>query len=281
MNFLKRLSYRTEVSKLAQALHLLPLLRRSYYRWARPAGGVVEVKVGGKSGRYRVRTYRELRIMDAVEIGERVMLDELMRFVEPGDMVYDVGANIGLYTILLAQAVGPQGGVAAFEPEAESYEHLRDNLELNGLTQVRCIPKALGEASGEGRLYVLDGVTCPTLLAPPAGLRGAQITSQTVPLETGDRLVAEEKLPPPRAVKIDVEGYEQSVIAGLSGTLAGPRCELVCCEVHPHLLPRSGHSESIVDQLRALGFEHIERRRRKRDDNFFLVARKRAPGTCP
>jgi FkbM family methyltransferase len=278
MHPLKRLSYRSEVSELARVMGLRKRLRSWYYRLARPDGGVVQVDVGGMSGRFYVRNYRELRILDAVEIGERAVLDLLIRFVKSGDVVYDIGASVGVYTVLLARAVGDQGGVVAVEPDDESYLHLLDNLKLNGLTNVKCIRKALAEQPGEGRLFVMDGVSCPSLLAPPGRGRGSQITCQTVVLEKGDRLVAEEKLHLPRAVKIDVEGYEQSVITGLSHTLAQAECELVCCEIHPHLLPASAHAEDILKQLKSLGFVHIERWGRERDKNFFFVARKRGRG---
>jgi hypothetical protein len=99
-----------------------------------------------------------------------------------------------------------------------------------------------------------------------------------VVLENGDRLVAEEKLHLPRAVKIDVEGYEQSVIAGLSHTLAQAECELVCCEIHPHLLTAGARADDILEQLKSLGFAHVERWGRERDENFFFVAWKRGRG---
>lgn len=275
MHPLKRLSYRSEVSELARVLGLRKVLRSCYYRLARPFNGVVQVDAGGMSGRFHVRNYRELRLLDAVEIGERSVLDLLIRFLNSGDVVYDIGASIGIYSVLLARTVGDQGRVAAFEPDEESYLHLMDNLKLNCLTNVKCIQKALAEKAGEGRLFVMDGVTCPSLLAPPRRETGSQISWQTVVLENGDHLVAEEKLPPPRAVKIDVEGYEWSVIAGLSHTLAQAGCELVCCEIHPHLLTAGARADDILEQFKSLGFACVERWGRERDENFFFVAWKR------
>jgi hypothetical protein len=93
-------------------------------------------------------------------------------------------------------------------------------------------------------------------------------------VEKGDRLVAEEHLPLPRAVKIDVEGNEYAVIQGLRHTLAQPVCKMVCCEIHPHLLPASVHAESILELLKSLGFAHIDRQGRERDANFFFIAHK-------
>lgn len=234
----------------------------------------MHLEIGGISGRFYVRNYRELRILDAVEIGERAVLELLINSLEYGDVVYDIGASIGLYSVLLAKVVGDRGTVIAFEPEKQSYLHLLDNLNLNGLTGVRCLQKALGEEAGEGKLFVRDGVSCPTLLAPPKSGRTGQVTCERVEVENGDRLVAAENLPLPRAVKIDVEGHEHAVIQGLSHTLAQPACKLVCCEIHPHLLPACVHAKSILELLKSLGFARIDRQGRERDENFFFIARK-------
>ena len=234
----------------------------------------MRLEVGGISGRFYVRSYRELRTLDAVELGERALVELLINFLKPGDVVYDIGANIGLYTVLLARVVGDQGKMVAFEPEEQSYSHLLDNLSLNGLTGVRCIRKALGEEAGEGKLFVRDGVSIPSLSALPASDRKGQVTCERVEVEKGDRLVAQENLPLPRAVKIDVEGYEYAVIAGLRHTLAQPACKLVGCEIHPHLLPAGVHAESVRELLQSLGFARIDRQGRERDENFYFIARK-------
>jgi FkbM family methyltransferase len=260
-------------------LGLRRVLRSWYYHWARPAGGVLHLEMGGISGQFYVRNYRELRILEAVEIGERAVLDLLINFLESGDVVYDIGASIGLYSVLLAQVVGGRGKVIAFEPEKQSYLHLLDNLNLNRLTGVRCVQKALGEAPGEGKLFVRGGVSCPSLSAPPQSGGTDQVTCERVEVEKGDRLVAEENLPLPRAVKIDVEGHEYAVIQGLRHTLAQPACKLVCCEIHPHLLPARVHAESVRELLKSLGFTRIDRQGRERDENFFFIAHKDDPTT--
>jgi hypothetical protein len=81
---------------------------------------------------------------------------------------------------------------------------------------------------------------------------------QVVEIMEGDHLVEIEKLPLPRAVKIDVEGYEYAVIRGLSQTLVQPDCELVCCEIHPSLLPAEVKPQDVLDLLKSLGFTHID-----------------------
>ena len=91
----------------------------------------------------------------------------------------------------------------------------------------------------------------------------------------GDELVAAEKLPTPRAVKIDVEGYEHSVIQGLRHTLSEPACEMICCEIHPSMLPSGIKPEAVLSLVDSLGFKQIQQFPRW-DKTFHIVARKSA-----
>jgi methyltransferase FkbM-like protein len=86
----------------------------------------------------------------------------------------------------------------------------------------------------------------------------------------GDRFRQLKGLPIPRAVKIDVEGHEYAVLQGLHDTLSQPACELVCCEVHPKLLPSGRSLETVSGLLESLGFAHRETHRRY--DVFHVVA---------
>lgn len=215
----------------------------------------MHVEVGGLAGTFKVHTPWELRAVEpAGEFGrEKHILEALAAMLCPGDVVYDVGSNFGSYTILLAKKVGPTGTVVAIEPEEESYEHLQENLKLNSLENVRTFRLALGEQSGEAKLFVAH-TGSSSMVRPPLAGEG----DKAVQVIEGDRLAEEENLPLPRLVKIDVEGFEWSVIKGLERTLAQPECEMVCCEVHPQLLPEGQTPEDILGLLRTFGFHRIE-----------------------
>src|ERR1019366_1352619 len=122
----------------------------------------------------------------------------------------------------------------ALEPQGQNYIHLQENLKLNGLTNFQCYRKALGDRSGQATLYASSMIGNSSLLqhGQPGG------AGETVEVITGDEFVRAEGVPLPRVVKIDVEGFEYAVIKGLRTTLVQSACELVCCEVHPSLLPK-------------------------------------------
>ncbi len=268
---LRRLTYRPELKTLARALGLTKTLRNWYYRLFRPPNGIVNVEVGNVTAQFSVSTVAELRNLDPAGDSQREehLLNLLISTAKKGDTFYDVGANVGLYTVLVGKAVGAEGQVVAFEPNADCYQHLENNLKLNAITNVRAFQKALGERSGEGKLYRGEGNADASLTGPPTK---RDLGYEVVEVVEGDSFVQAEHLPIPRLVKIDVEGFEYSVIRGLSRTLAHPSCELVCCEVHPNFLPGGITAEVIRELVESLGFAYTDLY--PRYDTFHLVARK-------
>ncbi len=76
--------------------------------------------------------------------------------VKNGDVVLDLGANIGYYTLILADAVGDTGKVFAFEPDPSNFSLLKKNVEINGYKNVILARKAVSNKTGKTRLYVCD-----------------------------------------------------------------------------------------------------------------------------
>jgi len=250
------LTYRPELSRLVWRLHLAGVFRKLYYWLNRPSGGKSRIEIEGLSVDFYVRTPWELRALDPIGgFGkERHVLELLATYLDRGDVVYDVGSNFGIYTLLVAKAVGPEGLVIAIEPETQGYAHLQDNIKLNGLTNIRSFQVALGDQGGVEKLSLAH--TGASRLATPATT--ADHPFEEVQVIRGDRLVESEGLPIPRVVKIDVEGFEWQVIRGLEHTLAQPDCKLLCCEIHPQLLPPDTKPDHILDFLKSLGFNKID-----------------------
>jgi len=143
-------------------------------------------------------------------------------FLNTGDVFVDVGANIGLFTLIAAQVVGPTGHVYAFEPGSVAFAQLRANVALNTLKQVVCLPYALSDRPEQLPLMVAtDGWEAYSSFAQP--ISGDQIVAESVVCMTWDDFVAGlPKSPQPVLMKIDVEGWEQHVLAGAAVSLRKP-----------------------------------------------------------
>jgi len=76
--------------------------------------------------------------------------------VKKGDVVLDIGANIGYYTLIFAKLVGQEGEVLAFEPDPNNFALLKKNIEINGYRNVSLLQKAVSNRSGKIRLYLSD-----------------------------------------------------------------------------------------------------------------------------
>ena len=148
-----------------------------------------------------------------VEAAEQAVI---CRLVKRGDTVFDIGANLGLYTTLLARRVGAEGRVCVFEPNPELLPVLSKTVE--GLSNASLYPFALSEHGGESTLYVPNDHTMGSLAnyTRNAGLAARQLTCE---LQSMDSLVEAGVIPRPDFIKCDVEGAEVMVFKGGRQTL--------------------------------------------------------------
>jgi FkbM family methyltransferase len=160
--------------------------------------------------------------------------------VAPGMVVYDVGANVGFYTLLAAHLVGDGGQVAAFEPVPRNLAFLRQHVALNGLRAVRVHDVALSDAEGTARFDLGEESSMGHLSD-----RGTLEVRTT----TLDAVVARGELRPPDVLKIDVEGAEARVLRGAARTLATARPTILLATHGPAV-----HAECLA-LLRAAGYE--------------------------
>ena len=144
--------------------------------------------------------------------------------LRPGDRAVDVGANLGYFAAVMAQAVGPEGRVWAFEPVPETYERLELARELNGFMQLRTRRLALGRTAG-----VAEMAYDPTRSANASLYRGGEADVQSVQVEIAalDALVEASEVEPPQLLKLDVEGHELEVLHGARETISRSRPAVV------------------------------------------------------
>jgi FkbM family methyltransferase len=248
---------------------LLPYFRRELPGWGRlyrSAGGFRDELWSGaptRSIRGKLHGYRmELDLANWSErmtfflgrfydLPTQLLLRELLR---PGDVVADIGGNIGMITLLAARLVGPTGRVIAFEPNPDASRKLLAAVEANGLAQVvRLEPVAASDEQGEAELSVISKHTGLGTLARVDGDAGAHVSRRhRVRTERADDLLRDRG--PVALIKIDVEGFEVRALGGLRETLSRDR-PVVAAEVSEEALARAGSSVSRLFELMAgLGY---------------------------
>jgi FkbM family methyltransferase len=150
----------------------------------------------------------------------------LQALLRPGNVFYDIGGNVGFFTLLGARLVGSTGAVYAFEPVPGNAVAIQRNASLNRATHVTVIQVALSDESGSRRLLLAEhagGAVLESVGSPPPDVAGS-IEVEAWPL---DRLATERQLARPDVVKIDVEGAELNVLRGMQGMLRGDRPAIV------------------------------------------------------
>jgi FkbM family methyltransferase len=135
--------------------------------------------------------------------------------------VYDVGANVGFYTLLFSRLVGPRGSVHAFEPAVRNLRFLRRHIDLNGVVNACVHESAVGAGSGVGTFNPGLGSSMGRLVAEHA------TTTIEVPLIALDHLVYAAGHAPPHLVKMDIEGGELDALHGMARILKEHRPTLL------------------------------------------------------
>lgn len=177
---------------------------------------------------------------------------KIISAIKSGDIIWDVGANVGYFTKKFAEVTGSHGAVVAFEPSRGSFGALKDATSF--LKNVTIEKLALSDFDGKGEFRVTADSADPTnSLVSSAG----DNSTETVVVQKGDTYCSAHQDRLPHAIKIDVEGFELEVLRGLTQTLKLPRLRSIFIEVHFAVLIARGFSSApneISRLLRESGF---------------------------
>lgn len=195
--------------------------------------------------------YRETLGLSSLLYGtfELAELTFVSRYLRPGDMVMDIGANVGIFSVVMGTTVGASGRVFAFEPVPANVLRLGKNLRKNGLDNVQVFPLALGISDGEMMLRMATDPAYPSLREVQGGFDNG--TEVPVQVRSLDSVWEELGRPDIAFTKMDVEGAEADVLRGASRFLATCR---------PTLLVEANSVEeldSLRAQLYSLGYRHV------------------------
>ena len=197
--------------------------------------GNIEVKLS-----HRFRYIQETYEIESLQL--------MRRLLRSGDTGVDVGANIGLYTLIMGKLVGVGGRVCAFEPGREAFEVLCENVALNSLCNVvETYQLLVGEEAGV-EIFSEDGCKGTNRVGGSKydGPKTKKVKRKTIRLD--DFFFGCNKLP--EFIKIDVEGYEVHVLRGALNILKKSRPTIIC-EVHPPLLVELGLGLGDIQELMA------------------------------
>jgi FkbM family methyltransferase len=198
----------------------------SDYRWVHSPGGYVRASMNDFIGR---------AVFFFGDLDPKVTWI-LRRLLEPGDHAVDVGANIGVVTLLMSKLVSPGGTVQAFEPNPVLFEDLRAALAINSVTNVQLHQAALGSSDSDRELYVPAGNSGEGSFIE----RGVTQQVHRVRVTRLDDISLDGEI---ALLKLDVEGAEYEVLRGAQRILAEQRPRVILFEANYH-------GDRIVDMLR-------------------------------
>jgi FkbM family methyltransferase len=218
--------YLGSLPTLALGVRNWPLALAALLRpWPRPP---FEVRLRD-GARFRVRTALDVWVLKEVCLDREY---ERGVTVQPGWTVVDVGAGLGEFCVSVGRA-HPTCRVYAFEPLAESFALLQDNVRLNGLANVTAVARAVGAHTGETLLHAVPGAA-----ARSSTVRGTGAAAR-VPTTTLGALLDEHDLPRCDFLKLDCEGAEYEILLGAEpATLA--RVAHIALEYHDGVTAGSG-----------------------------------------
>lgn len=161
----------------------------------------------------------------------------MLETIKLGDCVWDVGANVGLYSRKFADRVGDHGRVIAFEPSPANLLVL--GQALRDRSNVVIMPVALGSRKGTLKFQQgADAMGATSKCLDPATSGSEQ--GIDVEVMRGDELADDGRVRLPNVIKIDTEGFELDVLDGCCGLLCKPELRTLCIEVHFDLLEARG-----------------------------------------
>lgn len=185
---------------------------------------------------------------------EQETIDFFSHHLRPGMIVFDVGANIGVYSLLSADYVGKRGAVHSFEPTPNTFAQLQVNVKLNGFACIHLNQLAVAEQSGTSNLFLykqnaMNSLSRQDWVGTPLG----QVAVETISL---DEYIDAEGLDTVNLLKLDVEGAELGVLKGARRLLSGPNPPVVVCEFADKTTSNFGYrAADLRDYLAGFGYQ--------------------------
>jgi FkbM family methyltransferase len=182
---------------------------------------------------------------------EKELGEIIKRALRPGDVFFDIGANIGYFS-LLGAIFQPASTVIAFEPVSSVFRKLEDNISINKITNIMAVNAAVGNKNEEGEIFISsDDNTGMSSLKNPENYSGKREKVKIIAIDDWFR---SSGLPKIDLIKLDIEGSELAALRGMREILQNYK-PLVIAEINPEILVRFDQVPAdIFDYLNAFNF---------------------------
>jgi len=205
----------------------------------------------------RLRKRHYLKKLQDAAIGDEPELGVVPALVSEGDIVFDIGANFGLFTRFLSEAVGARGRVFSFEPTPDMFAVLSHSTRSMGLENVSCHNLALSDKPGRATMSIPirgDGSRnhYEASLEPVLPGQPGEVESFTTELVTLDGFCEGAGIARVDFIKCDVEGHEIAVLRGACGLIARDRPTILLEVNEP--LDEPGHGSAVKEFIDSIGY---------------------------
>jgi FkbM family methyltransferase len=234
-----------------------PLLSSIKHIVVSPFLGFIYIPIGIKRGlilypKYKLKLYSyNTSVWILLEVFKDDVYERVFK-VEKGDVVVDVGAHVGMFTVKALREVGEEGLVIAIEPEERNFELLKRNTR--GYKNVKLVKKAVGDKTGRAILYISE-------LSGEHSIKRSSRAMKSIDVEvdTLDNMLSSLGVSKVDFLKIDVEGAELEVLRGASGYLSEGKIRKVAvaayhyCEEHKEVEDFLSYHGFLVEKTQVKG----------------------------
>lgn len=244
-----RLIYRGPVKTVIDKSGAKPFLERNYWKIMNLIDDSIQVSISDITYTVTTEGWKE-KAQISTQGGEKPVIKRFLSDLQQDDVVWDIGANIGLYSIP-ANSIAEE--VIAFEPVPYNAARLRSHAPEIDIREIAISNKS-------GQINVESGDDISLGWSTEKGSKGQVSRDIVVPTEINARQ--------PTVVKIDIEGGEWDVLHGMENWLSNGDIRLVYIEVHPHHLPTKANINAYLEK-----FGYSCEKFYQRGENHFVIAK--------
>ena len=207
---------------------------RKFYNWITLLNSRKNIQISNLEAVFFTPSYRIIEDLENI-FCEKDFLGYLLKEVQENDVVWDVGASYGIYSVFFGK-IAKSGKVYAFEPEASTCKLLEKNIKLNELKNIFIQKYALGDTNEKILFYQSKSANIGTHSILKRSDYPVSSKGKLIQVKTADAIIKNKDVFLPDVIKIDVEGAEMMVLNGMKSLLREGNIRILQIEIHPKLL---------------------------------------------